>query len=618
MKVPDVIVIDFETDAIEARPMYPPVPVGFSIQWPQDSKPRYYGWGHPSGNNCDIRNARRSLEQCWASKLPLLFQNAKFDVDVAQTHMGMKSIPWERVHDTLYLVFFADPHAQSYALKPAAQRFLGMAPTEQKNVQQWLIDKGVVRKNDTKWGAHISKAPGDIVGKYADGDVIRTLKLFKKLYPQIHKDGMMEAYNVERELMPILLENERFGIQANLRAMRRDLPVYERAMEDADNYIRKRLKAPNLNVDSDDDLAELLDKHGIVTDWVMTKTGKKSTAKKNLTLDMFHDVKLARVLGYRNRLTTCLGTFMRPWIYMAEKSNGKIYTNWNQVRNTNANNDPKGARTGRLSSNPNFQNIPKSFYDKDDGYLHPTFLSSLPELPLMRKYVLPDKGGLFLHRDYNQQELRILAHFEDGALCGEYRQNALLDVHDYVRDSIENITGRSLERRAVKIINFGIIYGMGLAKLAGGMKVSVEEAKSIKAAHKRGVPDVAALEKGIKKLGQSGEAIRTWGGRIYYTEPPREIKGHLKTFEYKLLNYLIQGSAADCTKRAIINYNSIKKDGRFLVTVHDEMNITAPVKAQKQEMKLLKEAMESVKFDVPMVSDGKIGKSWGALSKVKE
>jgi DNA polymerase-1 len=619
MKAPDVITIDFETKAIEGRPKYPPEPVGVSIKWPKDRSPKYYAWGHPTGNNCDKAEARRRLSEAYASGLPLLFHNAKFDVDVADVHLGCKIPSWEKIHDTMFLLFLDDPHAASFALKPSADRLLGMAPDEQEAVRNWLIEKKIVRANDRKWGAHICEAPGDLVGKYAQGDVIRTEKLFKLLYPRVMAEGMGAAYDRERELMPILLENERGGVRADLNMMWEDLALYEKAMASADAWLRKRLGSKDLNVDSDDELAALLDAQGIVTDWALTATGKKSTAKKNLTPDMFSDQRVAQVLGYRNRLSTCLGTFMRPWIEMASSSGGMIFTNWNQVRQSRGASDSMGgARTGRLSSNPNFQNIPKDFYDKDDGYAHPKFLKSLPELPLMRRYILPDKGGVFLHRDYSQQELRILAHFEDGSLLQEYNENPRLDVHDYVRDAIQSVTGQRLERRAVKVLNFGIIYGMGLAKLAVGTHTSVEEAKAIKNAHRKGVPGVANLEKEIKVLGQNDQPIVTWGGRVYHVEPPRVINGVERTFEYKLLNYLIQGSAADCSKQAIINYNKLKKDGRFLVSVHDEMNISVPKKAAKSEMKLLREAMESVAFDLPMLSDGKIGDNWGSLTKYKE
>lgn len=128
------ITIDFETEAIQRRPDYPPKPVGFSIMAPGDRRSRYYAWGHPAGNNCTMQAARAVLLDAWKSNHELLFHNAKFDVDVAQTHLGMPALMWERCHDTLYLLFLYDPHATSLSLKPAAERLLGMPPEERDAV----------------------------------------------------------------------------------------------------------------------------------------------------------------------------------------------------------------------------------------------------------------------------------------------------------------------------------------------------------------------------------------------------------------------------------------------------------------------------------------------------
>jgi DNA polymerase-1 len=365
-----------------------------------------------------------------------------------------------------------------------------------------------------------------------------------------------------------------------------------------------------------------LDRAGIVTEWVYTEPtknhpeGQRSVAKKNMTVDMFRDKKVAAVLGYRNRLGTCLGTFMKPWATVANQSGGLIYTKWNQVRGGDEG-GMVGARTGRLSSSPNFQNIPKNFADKDDGYVHPTVID-VQELPLMRQYILPDKGEVLGHRDYNQQELRILGHFEDDTLCAAYNENPRMDVHTFVQGAIKEILGLEINRSSTKILNFGMIYGMGLGKLADDTHTTVEEAKRLKQAQMAAIPGLKELTKVINKRGRDGEAIRTWGGREYYCEPPKTVNGRFMTFEYKLLNYLIQGSAADCSKQSIINYHIIRKEGRFLLTVHDENNLSIPKKAVKQEMALLREAMESVKFDVPMLSDGKTGPRWSQLVAFKE
>lgn len=611
------IVIDAETAGIDRRPQYPPVPAGFSIKWPQDKRSTYYGWGHPTANNTTKAAATKVLRAAYSSGIPLLFHHGKFDVDVFETHMGMKRLPWHMYHDTLYLLFLYNPHALSLSLKPAAEEILGMKPEERDVVRDWLEDHGIVRKKQKDWGYFIDHAPGDVVGPYANGDVMRTYKLFKKLYPDIVKRGMLEAYDRERQLMPILLENERQGLRVDQRRLDSDIITFEQHIATTDSWLRKRLKAKDLNIDSDADLGAALDKAGIVTEWVLTDTGKRSTAKKNMTVEMFRDKRVASALGYRNRLSTCLNTFMKPWGITASLSGGLIYTNWNQVRQASGNAGFAGARTGRMSSNPNFQNIPKDFMTKDDGYAHPMHLD-VQELPLMRQYILPDKGQVIGHRDYNQQELRILGHYEDDTLCAEYNSNPRLDVHTFVQDSLRSMFGMEISRSSTKILNFGMIYGMGLGKLALGIKNTVEEAKRLKNAQMQAIPGLKALNKSIMERGRNGEAIRTWGGREYYVEEPKIIDGRRQTFEYKLLNYLIQGSAADCTKQALINYDAVKREGRFLITVHDETNISVPKKALKAEMAILREAMQAVKFDVPMLSDGKSGPNWGTLTTFKE
>lgn len=622
MKIPNVTTIDFETKAIEdGRPAYPPEPVGVSIMR-NGKAPKYYAWGHPTGNNCSKADAKRILAEVWKTDT-LLFHHGKFDIDVAQTHMGMGNLPWERYHDTLFLIFLHSPHAASYQLKPCAETFLGIAPEERDAVRDWLIENKVVKPNDSRWGAHICKAPAPLVGKYADGDVKRTFLLFRYLLPLVLEAGMGEAYDRERKLMRIFLENERQGIRIDMKLLRKDIEIYHKAMFTIETWLRKRLKAPELNIDSDAAVGNLLDQHGIVSEWTMTKTGKRSVSKKYMTSDKFNDIKVFYALSYRNRLKTCLSMFMEPWLAEAEKTGGYIHPTWNQVRQSKGSgDDTQGTRTGRPScTNPNLLNVSKSFYDRGDNYEHPKFIKELPELPLVRRYTVPDQGGVWAHRDYNQQELRLLAHFEDGAILKAYKENPLLDVHTFVQEEIRTLIGRLYDRSSVKTTVFGRIYGQGLGGLAEKMNRPVAEVKSIRDAQNRALPGLKDLEEQIKEVSRAGEPIITWGGRVYYVEPPKYVEkfGREMTFEYKLLNYLIQGSAADATKEAIIRYDSVKKrESRFLVTVYDEINISAPKNRVKEEMKILKDAMESIELDVPMISDGKIGKSWGDLTKYKE
>ena len=618
---------------IEDRPDYPPEPVGVSIQEP-GKRARYFGWGHPTGgNNCSKADAVKALKAVW-NKRPMLFWNAKFDIEVAMVKMGMVEPDWDLVHEGMFLLYLHDPHAPDLKLKPSSERLLEMAPDERDEVKEWLwahraqllADYGIKfsRADSGKmtWAKFIAYAPGDIVGAYANSDCDRTNKLFRFLYVDIHDRGMIPAYNRERQCLPIFLRNEIEGIRVDLPRLRKDVDIYLQALEDADKWLRKRLKA-DISFDNDDQVAEALGNAGIVDDdqWTWTAGGKntapkRSVSKTNLRPEQYNDSKVASVFGYRNRLSTCLKMFMLPWLRQAEARGGVISTNWNQVRGAAG-----GTRTGRPSTNnPNFLNISKTWDDKDDGYVHPTFLK-LPELPLVRVYILPDKGCVFGHRDFNGQELRILGHYEDGALLEAYTANPLMDVHAFVKGLILDITGLDYHRTQVKVTNFRRIYGGGAPATAGALNISMDAAKQLLSAHGKALPGVQDLNREIKAMVARGEPIVTWGGREYYCEPPKfdkRFNRHM-TYEYKLLNYLIQGSAADITKQALINYDQHPmRRGRFLVTVYDEINSSMPKKIWKEEMEVLRDCMESIDLDVPLLSDAKVGPSWGEAVKIKE
>ena len=326
--------IDFETEAIRPRPAYPPVPVGVSIRYPT-GKFQYLAWGHPIENNCDKETARSILENIWSSaRHSLIFHNSKFDLDVAETHLGLAMPPWYKIHDTLYLLFLFNPHALSRSLKQAAQSVLGMPPDEQEELRDWVLDNVPGAKNrKTRWEEHIAKAPGRLVGKYANGDSHRTFKLFQHCHKYVREMDMLSAYDRERKVMPILLKNERQGIRVDLKRLEQDVVIYESEFNRVSRCLEKRLQVPleidseDLNLDSDRQVADRLDHLGIVDDWVLTSSGQKSMAKNNLTIDMFKDRKVALAYAYRTRLGTCLSTFMDNWLNMAYETDGIIHTN---------------------------------------------------------------------------------------------------------------------------------------------------------------------------------------------------------------------------------------------------------------------------------------------------
>lgn len=620
--LPRPIFADFETEEALARPTYPPVPVGCALLAPGE-RPEYLAWGHPIGNNCSKDFALRQLRRVWKQARHgdgLAFHHSKFDVAVGEETLGLPAMPWDQYHDTLFLAFLHDPHAASLELKPLGEKHLGLPPRERDALRDWLI-KNVPHVGEASWSAHIAKAPGALTGTYACGDVRRTAGLFKFYWQDvIEKRGMRAAYDRERQLMPILLRTEREGFHVNLTRLRRDVARYTRTLADLDARIRRRLKAPNLDMSKGAQLADALDKAGVMKSWRTTPTGKRSTAKESL-LEGIDDKRLLALLLYRGALATCLQTFMRPWLEVAEQTGGVVHTSWNQVRQP----EEGGARTGRLSSSPNFQNIPTPTspnYERLIKLLKEAgLLGQLAPFPMIRSYIAPDPGDLFLNRDYSQQELRILGHYEFSVLKDQYNADPWLDVHDLARTLINDMLGTDFSRRPIKDTGFGIIYGMGLEKLAYKTGQDRETAKRVKEAYLNIFPGLGDLDTELKWRGNSGQPIRTWGGREYYVEEPRYSKkfNRLQTFAYKLLNVLIQGSAADTTKQAIINYDSHpKRRARFLLTVHDEFLASCRPALLVPQMRVLREAMESVTFDVPMLSEGEYGLNWSNLKTFDE
>ena len=628
MKQPKPVTIDFETFGIEGRPKYPPIPVGVSIKYP-GKKSKYFAWGHPTGNNCCFSEAAEALTKAYQHKEGLLFQNGKFDVDVAEVHFGLEVPSWDRIHDTLFLLFLDDPHQIELGLKPSAARLLGWDTEEQDAVGDWLIANQPVpgvkisksKSSDHYFGRYIAYAPGDLVGKYANGDVDRTEAIFNLLWKKTVERGMQVSYDRERKLMPILLEMERQGLQMDHKRLRDDVAMYNDWRVKIDAWIIKTLKAsPDINLDSGAQLVDAMVEAGKADPDLLprTPTGKFQTNKEALLQGVTDKVLLA-VLKYRTQLNTCLNTFMQPWLATADASGGLIFTTWNQTK-TPSGDSNVGTRTGRLSSTPNFQNIPKEFKaiflheDPKDKKLPKCPFKDLPPLPKVRSYITPFAGHVMIDRDYSQQEPRILAHFDGGALMDKYIENPWIDFHDYAKAELEKM-GKFYDRKPVKNTNLGLIYGMGVGKLAAKNDMTVEESGELKKAILQLYPGLKEMYKDMKVRAKSKTPIRTWGGREYYCEEPKLVDGRIREFDYKLVNVLIQGSAADCTKEAIIRYRAAKHpEAKIILNVHDQVTVSVPKKIFKTEMEVLRQCMESVEFDVPILSEGAISSTnWDEL-----
>lgn len=171
-----LVALDFETKAIEARPRFPPMPVGLAVET-EGHLGQYLAWGHPTENNAKSGEAIALIKDLFKDPCnEFVFHNAPFDCSIIEEIFGIE-VPWDRVHDTMLMAFLHNPHGE-LGLKPLAELHLDEPPEERDAVRDWLVRHGIVASNSKNWGAYISMAPGKLVGAYAIGDTSRTLSLY--------------------------------------------------------------------------------------------------------------------------------------------------------------------------------------------------------------------------------------------------------------------------------------------------------------------------------------------------------------------------------------------------------------------------------------------------------
>lgn len=586
--------LDFETKAIGRRPLaYPPFPVGYA--WELNGKRGYESWGHPEGNNTTFIQAAVKLKRLQDEATRAVCHNSIFDVEVNDEHMNaLLKIP---VHDTMLLAFLHDPYGP-LSLKPLAEKLLGEPPLEQDRLHDWILAHcpGATKKTA---GAYISDAPVHLVKPYAIGDVTRTMALYKQLDEHLTS----EAYLRELELRPVVMDMEKQGVRINRKRLEHDLEVSFRQLDTLDQRIRRKLG----DVDLDEDVLvtrALKDKGKLSKPLPVTDAGNVQ-ANKNALIDCVKDKQLLGDMLLRNALATCIRNFMQNWL---EEADGNImHFRFSATRSEGG----VGARTGRMSSSPNLMNIPSTW-----EFLYAVFkkIGYKPEftLPNMREYIMPDDAEeVLIGADYSQQEMRIFAHYEDGPLMHAYQENPDIDAHDMVA------TLANISRKTAKTLNFAALYGAGIPVIMQWLGCSDQEARAFRAQYNAALPGVKALQRQIDAAANRGEPITTIGGRQYYPEPPKHVKGVLRVFNYKLLNYLVQGSAADQTKQAMADYwNYPNRKGKLKFPVHDQLVVSVHKRHAAKEMLLLQDFMAKAlaeDFDVTFRTDAKIGKTYAEI-----
>ena len=416
---------------------------------------------------------------------------------------------------------------------------------------------------------------------------------------------MKQAYINELRLMPHILGMERRGVHLDVAALERDVDYYFLKLEEVDDLICAQL-GRTVDVDSNAALADAVEAAGLSSGFASTPTGKRSTAKESLIGAIADPMLLGRLL-VRGSIATCLRTFMHPWLLQAQ-SHGKLFIKWNQIRNYSE----TGARTGRLSSSPNLQNIPVTWEALRAQLEKIGYTLEFP-LPNVRQYIIPAPGMIFVGRDYSAQEMKLLAHFTNGALLESLKADPGRDIHLIAAD-IAGIT-----RKVAKTLGFAVLYGAGVGRIAESLSISVGEAANIKRKYLAALPEIKVFQSQLTEAGKTGNYVETLGGRQYYVQAPAVVKGVFKTFEYKLTNYKIQGSAADQTKRAMLDYCMSSDMGELVLSVHDQLVVQCPVEYIAETRGILERAVngayqEILRYEVR--SDESIGKNFGAMEAV--
>lgn len=599
-----IYTIDFETESIENGSPRMPKPVGVSIKL-NDEPSHYYSWGHSVNNNCSKYEGLEALYSVFNDEdSKLLFHNAKFDIRVAMEHFDIKYPEPSRVMDTMIMAYLVDAREKSLSLKPLTEKYCDMPPEEQDELHNWIIKH--VPGSKTNPGAYIYRAPGDLVGRYAESDTDRTFALYQmfknKIFvePNGEHQTITDAFNREMALLPIVIDMERSGVHVadNVHS---ELDRLNKLMSIQDMVLHAYSggQKPGSKV-----MFEAFRKKGFIDESKMryTPTGRPSY-KKDYLEDLINDKELSDTLILRSKLQKLISTYIRPFSESANRYKSKFYPYYNQTRGDN----DLGTRTGRFSSN--IQQLPKT---KDAGKSF-TGEVTVNDLPFVREFIESAPGKILIKRDFSGQEIRVLAHYAEGKLLQAYIENPSLDPHAYVHSMILERSGRNLGRTPTKVINFLKIYGGGPTNLAGLLGLSLEQAKEFFIAYDEAFPEPKQLIRDVEKLARSGKLIRTWGGRSYDVE----ILPDGRKMYYKLVNVLIQGSSADMTKEAMIRfYNHPDRFGSIFMQVHDEIVVETDEEHKDSDMSILKWAMDEIEgWDVPLRSDGASGYSFGKMDK---
>jgi DNA polymerase I-like protein with 3'-5' exonuclease and polymerase domains len=564
--------------------------VGIAVAVP--GRKFYFPIAHGSGPNMDRKRTLEWFKDIMASDAIKIFHNAMYDVCWIR-NLGIKINGL--IVDTMIAASLIDENRFQYSLNSISWDYLGHGKNEGA-----LNEEAKSRGLDPK--ADMWQLPALYVGAYAEKDAELTLELWQIFKKEIIHQDIESIFNLETDLFPCLVDMKFKGVRVNAEhasVLKKQLIVREEALL----FDIKKETGIDIQIMAARSIAKMFDQLKLPYD--KTEKSKEPSFTKNFLQE--HPHPLVKKIAQAREVNKAHSTFIDSILKFEHK--GRIHADINQIRS-----DQGGTVTGRFSyHNPNLQQLPAR--NKDLG-------------PMIRSLFLPDEGCTWGCFDYSQQEPRLVAHYAAlykfpsvYEVIDEYNNDSSTDFHQMVA------TMAQIPRSQAKTINLGLFYGMGKTKLQAELGVSKGKATELFEQYHAKVPFVKQLINAASNRAQERGQIRTLLGRLcrfHLWEPnvyemhkalPHEEAlqehgpGIRRAGTYKALNKLIQGSAADMTKKAMVD---LYKEGIVAhIQIHDELDLS--VESPEQAKKIIDIMENAVTLEVPNKVDYESGQTWGDI-----
>ena len=552
----------------------------------------YYPIHHEQGGNMDPKLVLKWLQDVLNQQdTTFIFHNAMYDVCwLRSAGLTIKG----PIVDTMIAASLIDENRLSYQLNTLAKYYAGESKDEKVLIEA-AKEYGLNAKADM-W-----RLPPMFVGQYAEQDAKSTLKLWQRLKIEMHNQELMDIFNLETRLFPCLVDMRFKGVKVDLEKAQN---IKQNLIKREESLIKKikNLTGVDVEIMAARSIAKAFDKLKLPYD----RTAKSNEPSFTKNFLQNHPHELPQAIAEARELNKAHTTFIDSITKHEHK--GRIHADINQIRS-----DQGGTVTGRFSmSNPNLQQIPARH----------------PELrPLIRSIFIPEDKHVWGSFDYSQQEPRILVHYAKlqnlsgvDEIVDAYNAGDA-DFHQVVADMA------GIERKQAKTINLGLMYGMGKNKLMAELGLMKESAEKLIKQYHTKAPFVKQLMDNVSRRANDRGKIRTLLGRACHfdlwqpvqfgvfkplplEQARKEYDEPLKrAFTYKALNKLIQGSAADMTKKSMV---CLYENGIIPhIQIHDEVDISVESDVHAEEIIKIMEA--AVELAVPNKVDYEKGANWGEI-----